>query len=101
MKRRTKMTRGQPRRHPRLAPISEHQEQPMPRSDRISVEPGVELHYLTSGTGRPLVFIHGIWASARFFAPQLTALGRNYRTIALDLRGHGQSAMTLKDQSVA
>jgi non-heme chloroperoxidase len=73
----------------------------MPRSDRISVEPGVELHYLTSGTGRPLVFIHGVWASARFFAPQLAALGRNYRTIALDLRGHGQSAMTLKDQSVA
>jgi non-heme chloroperoxidase len=73
----------------------------MPRSDRISVESGVELHYLESGSGRPLVFIHGVWASARFFAPQLAALGRNYRTIALDLRGHGQSTMSLKDQSVA
>ena len=73
----------------------------MRQSEKIAIEPGVELHYLAEGSGRPLVFIHGVWASARFFDRQLTALSRRYRTIALDLRGHGQSAMTLKDQSVA
>ncbi len=73
----------------------------MPRSDRVSVESGVELHYLAAGSGHPLVFIHGVWASARFFAPQLAALGRRYQAIAVDLRGHGRSTMTLKDQSVA
>jgi len=73
----------------------------MRRSGKVSIGDGVELHYLAEGSGRPLVFIHGVWASARFFDLQLTALGRRFHTISVDLRGHGQSTMTLKDQSVA
>src|SRR5262245_41692493 len=73
----------------------------MRRSDRVSIGDEVELHYLAEGSGRQLVFIHGVWACARFFDLQLSALGRRFRTIAIDLRGHGQSTMTLKDQSVA
>ena len=73
----------------------------MRRSATISIAAGVELHYLTEGSGRPLVFIHGLWASGRFFDRQLTALGRRHRTIAVDLRGHGQSTMTLRDQTVS
>ena len=73
----------------------------MRRSGKVSIGDGLELHYLAEGSGRPLVFIHGIWASVRFFDLQLTALGRRFHTISVDLRGHGQSTMTLKDQSVA
>jgi non-heme chloroperoxidase len=73
----------------------------MRRSGKVSIGDGLELHYLAEGSGCPLVFIHGIWASVRFFDLQLTALGRGHRAIAVDLRGHGQSTMTLKDQSVA
>jgi pimeloyl-ACP methyl ester carboxylesterase len=73
----------------------------MRRSGRVAVGDGVELHYVDEGDGRPLVFIHGIWASARFFDRQVADLGRRFRAIAVDLRGHGQSSMTLKDQTVA
>ncbi|MSP82456.1 MAG: alpha/beta hydrolase [Alphaproteobacteria bacterium] len=73
----------------------------MVRSGSIEVAPGVALHYEESGTGRPIVFIHGVWASSRFFARQLDHFGRRFHAVALDLRGHGRSAMTLKEQTVA
>ena len=73
----------------------------MRRSGRVAVDDGVELHYIEEGEGRPIVFIHGVWASARFFDRQIAGLGRRFRAIAVDLRGHGQSTMTLKDQTVA
>lgn len=44
--------------------------------------------------GQPLVFLHGAWMGLRFFEPQLTALSEDYRTVALDFRGHGRSEKT-------
>jgi non-heme chloroperoxidase len=73
----------------------------MRRSGRVAVGDGVKLHYIEEGEGRPIVFVHGVWASARFFDRQIAALGRRFRAVAVDLRGHGQSTMTLKDQTVA
>ena len=73
----------------------------MRRSATLSIAAGVELHFLAEGSGRPLVFIHGLWASGRFFDHQLTGLGRRHRAIAVDLRGHGRSTMTLRDQTVS
>jgi non-heme chloroperoxidase len=35
----------------------------MPRL-RVS---GAELHYDDAGEGRPVVFLHGVWMSSRFF----------------------------------
>src|SRR5882724_7555574 len=58
----------------------------MRRSGRVAVEDGVELHYIEEGEGRPIVFIHGVWASARFFDRQIAALGRRFHSIAVDLR---------------
>lgn len=40
----------------------------------------------------PVLFIHGMVLSASIWEPQLTHLGRTRRTIALDVRGHGDSA---------
>ncbi len=72
----------------------------MSRTGKIVVDDGVELFYRDSGRGRPIVFIHGIWASSRFFDHQIEALSRRFRVVAFDLRGHGQSAMTLKGQTI-
>ncbi len=55
---------------------------------------GVELHYEEKGSGRPVVFLHGVWMSARFFAKQLGPVGERFRAILLDLRGHGRSEKT-------
>ena len=52
---------------------------------------GVEFHYEEEGSGRPVVFLHGVWMSGRFFAKQLGPVGMRHRAIALDFRGHGRS----------
>jgi len=52
------------------------------------------LYYEEHGDGRPIVFLHGAWAGLRFFEPQLSALSDEYRTLALDFRGHGRSEKT-------
>jgi pimeloyl-ACP methyl ester carboxylesterase len=53
---------------------------------------GVALVYHEAGRGSPpLLFVHG-WACDRaFFAPQIEQFSRRHRTIAVDLRGHGDS----------
>ncbi len=46
----------------------------------------------TSGTGIPVLLIHGSGASRGVFARQMNSpLGEMYRMVALDLPGHGQS----------
>ncbi|GAC1534466.1 MAG: alpha/beta fold hydrolase [Herpetosiphon sp.] len=52
---------------------------------------GIQLHYLDSGTGQPVVFVHGNVASTRWWLPTLERLPNTYRGIAVDLRGYGLS----------
>ncbi len=52
----------------------------------------IEFHYEESGEGRPVVFLHGVWMSGRFFEKQLGPVGEQCRAITLDFRGHGRSA---------
>lgn len=52
---------------------------------------GVRLRYLDAGAGRCVVFVPGWCMPARIFAPQITALARRWRVVALDPRGQGQS----------
>ncbi len=51
----------------------------------------VKLHYETSGSGPLIVLSHGFSATSKMWAPQLSALAERYRTVAWDLRGHGQT----------
>ena len=53
---------------------------------------GGRLFYESQGTGRPLVLLHGAWASQRWWRWQIPALSRHYRVIAPDMRGHGRSS---------
>jgi pimeloyl-ACP methyl ester carboxylesterase len=55
---------------------------------------GVRLHAVDTGnpTARPIVFIHGFSQSWLAWRPQLRSdLANDYRLVAMDLRGHGQS----------
>jgi pimeloyl-ACP methyl ester carboxylesterase len=53
---------------------------------------GVEIVYSVAGKGEPaLVFVHGGMANRGFWDGQLKEFGARYRTIALDLAGHGES----------
>ena len=52
---------------------------------------GVRLHYLSSGVGRPLLFIHGFPEYSGAWTPQLREFGKTRRAMALDLRGYNRS----------
>ena len=64
-------------------------------SKYFCVSPGIELHYLEKGEGRPLVFIPGLTFSGEIFKAQLECFSGNYRVIAIDPRGQGLSAKTV------
>lgn len=51
----------------------------------------VEVHYDDQGEGPALVFIHGAWANAESWGPQVERFGDDHRTITYDLRGHGRT----------
>lgn len=52
---------------------------------------GCKLFYEEVGSGQPLLLVHGWSQTSRFFKYQLSGLADNFRVIALDLRGHGES----------
>ena len=45
----------------------------------------------SAGEGELLLFLHGITAGAAVWDPVLTDLGRQFRCVAVDQRGHGRS----------
>ena len=55
---------------------------------------GADLFYRDAGRDAPIVFLHGVMASHRFFESQVTDLSSDYRTVAFDFRGHGRSEKT-------
>ena len=61
----------------------------------------VKLYYQEQGEGQPILFIHGVWMSGRFFERQLSYFGQRHRAIALDLRGHGRSQPAPAGHTVA
>ena len=65
----------------------------VPKTSRRLTVNGLRLHYLEWGNpkGRPIVCLHGFTGSARDFGA-LARLQDGYRVIAVDLRGHGESA---------
>jgi non-heme chloroperoxidase len=59
----------------------------------VTTKDGVEIFYKDWGTGQPIVFSHGWPLSADDWDAQLLFfLGKGYRVIAHDRRGHGRSA---------
>lgn len=55
---------------------------------------GIKIHYLVSGTGTPVVLIHGYTGSAEgnwYSNGVAEALSRTNHVVAIDVRGHGKS----------
>ena len=49
------------------------------------------LHAIQAGEGPPVVLLHGLFGAARNFGMIQRGLASRYRTIALDMRNHGES----------
>src|SRR2546422_5857227 len=52
----------------------------------------IEMHYREAGEGFPIVLVHGYTGNLRNWAFSIPALTERYRTISMDLRGHGHSS---------
>ncbi|MQY03720.1 alpha/beta fold hydrolase [Actinomadura macrotermitis] len=57
----------------------------------VEASDGTRLHYRETGSGTPLVMIHGWTFSGRFFDRNAAALAEHARVVTIDLRGHGDS----------
>jgi len=55
---------------------------------------GVNYYYEIHGAGDPLLLLHGGLGSIDMFEPDVEALSTNRRVIAVDLYGHGRTALT-------
>ena len=54
---------------------------------------GVRYYYEIHGKGEPLLLLHGGLGSIDMFGPALPALAKTRRVIAVDLHGHGRTAL--------
>jgi non-heme chloroperoxidase len=63
----------------------------------IKTTDGIEIYYKDWGSGQPIVFSHGWPLSADDWDPQmLFFVGKGFRVIAHDRRGHGRSSQTVE-----
>lgn len=53
---------------------------------------GLKMYYEITGTGQPLILLHGGFGNTELFMPAREALSKNYKVIAVDLQGHGRTA---------
>lgn len=53
---------------------------------------GVRLHYVTSGTGKLILFVHGFPEFWYEWKNQLLEFGRDHQAVALDMRGYNLSS---------
>jgi len=66
---------------------------PVPdRSGRVEAN-GVSYYYEIHGRGEPLLLLHGGLGSIDMFGPVLPALAASRQVIAVDLHGHGRTAL--------
>ncbi len=52
---------------------------------------GIDVYYEITGTGRPLVFLHGLGSSTRDWEYQVEHFSRTHEVVTVDFRGHGRS----------
>lgn len=52
---------------------------------------GVRLYYEEAGEGPPLLLLHGLGSSHNMFREEMAQFKNDFRVIAIDCRGHGQS----------
>lgn len=51
----------------------------------------IQLHYIEQGSGQPMILLHGNGENCGYFEHQIPYFSKEYRVIAIDTRGHGQS----------
>jgi pimeloyl-ACP methyl ester carboxylesterase len=60
----------------------------------IKTNSGTTISYVDKGQGKPVVLIHGFLGNHHYWDHVIEALAKQYRVIAMDLPGHGDSALS-------
>ncbi len=74
-----------------MPPRSKSSAGPRPIESKFANVNGVRLHYLASGTGEPVILLHGYAETSHMWRPLMVELAATHTVIAPDLRGAGQS----------
>ena len=67
----------------------------------IELPTGATVAVTDTGSGTPLVLLHGVCMSRHFFGRNIDALAAGHRVVALDFRGHGASPSIEGGHSIA
>lgn len=59
------------------------------------------MHQVTQGSGKKLLFVHGIGSSCHIWRDQMEALAPSRKVIAIDLPGHGRTPATARSTTYA
>lgn len=57
---------------------------------------GTKIYYEDTGKGEPLLLLHNFYGTADQWKPYVEAYSKQFRTIAIDMPGHGRSAIYKK-----
>jgi len=76
--------------------------QPQVVEGNIKSADGVPIHFTMRGTGdTALVFVHCWSCDSSYWQAQMDYFAADYRVVAIDLAGHGQSGMGRKDYTIS
>ncbi|OIK11367.1 alpha/beta hydrolase [Bacillus sp. MUM 116] len=56
--------------------------------------------YIDKGNGTPIILLHGFCGSSRYWEEVIPSLTKNYRIIAPDLPGHGETSVFKDSESI-
>jgi pimeloyl-ACP methyl ester carboxylesterase len=80
---------------------AEHRAPPTPPlySETLVID-GIKIHFVESGEGQPLLFLHGLGGSWEDWAANLQSFAPSYRVMAIDFPGFGDSDKPDVDYSI-
>ncbi len=61
---------------------------------------GCQIYYEDVGRGEPVILIHGLGSSTKDWEYQIPELQKDFRAIAIDVRGHGRSGKPVQTYSI-
>src|SRR4051812_19468811 len=65
----------------------------------VRINPDLELYYIESGKGSPIIFIPGWIGTSSFFEKQIAHFSKRFRAISYDPRSQGRSIKTLENNN--
>lgn len=66
----------------------------------LETSDGAKIYYEDHGEGQPILLVHGWLCSSRFWQKNVPGLANEFRVVAIDLRGHGNSCKALTGHTI-